>query len=41
MQPCKEKLKWQNTFLMDLNQNVYDSDRSNLVKSQPLLLIAS
>jgi len=26
---------------MDLNQNVYDSDRSNLVKSQPLLLIAS
>lgn len=39
--PLKEKLKWQNTFLMSLKRNVYDSDKSNLVKSQLLLLIAS
>lgn len=37
----KEKLKWQKTFLMTLRWNVYDSDKSNLVKSQLLLLIAS
>lgn len=37
----KEKLKWQKAFLMTLRWNVYDSDKSNLVKSQLLLLIAS
>lgn len=25
----KEKIKWQNTFLMTLKWNVYDSDKSN------------